>query len=57
MSDRKHKQSGITDIPETFEGKRVWKHPYLLYGLINLLIFGFMGLAAWWALKSGVLPH
>ncbi|HTL12783.1 MAG TPA: hypothetical protein VL588_09865 [Bdellovibrionota bacterium] len=53
MSDDGQKQSGI---PETFEGKKVVKHPYLLYGILNLLALGFMALVGWLAWNSGLIP-
>lgn len=39
-----------------FEGP-LWKHPYFLYVILTLVLFGFLVIAASLALKNGWLPN
>jgi hypothetical protein len=35
----------------------IWKHPYLLYVVLTMALFGFLVVAARLALKNGWLPN
>jgi hypothetical protein len=35
----------------------IWKHPYFLYVILTAILFGFLLIAAFLALKNGWLPN
>lgn len=34
----------------------IWKHPYMLYVVLTMVLFTVLVVAAWLALKNGWLP-
>lgn len=34
-----------------------WTHPYILYVLLTIAIFGFMLFIAWFARNADLIPH
>jgi hypothetical protein len=43
--------------PEAEHTGPIWKHPYLVYVIITLLLFGFLVLMGWLAIHEGWLPN
>lgn len=57
MTDAKPPESTSHETKAEVEFKGpLWKHPYVLYALINLAIFLFLIGAAVFAWNSGILP-
>jgi hypothetical protein len=42
--------------PEREHEGSIWKHPYLVYVVLTVLLFGFLLVAGYVALRSGILP-
>lgn len=53
--DPKNLKSG--QAPKELEyGGPLWKHPYMLYVILTLLLFIFLLLMGWMALKNDWIP-
>lgn len=43
--------------PEPEHGGSVWKHPYMIYVLLNLLLFAVVGFVGWLFYVNGWIPN
>ena len=42
--------------PEPEHRGSIWKHPYLIYAVLNLLLFLVLGLIGWMAYENDWIP-